>query len=1108
MNTDIRRTPILITTVLSRAAQGQSISSIWTVSEPMWKWLATCLLFVVCFVAPSLSQSRQAEQNIKLGIVIVQYQQGAYLGKAAYPPVLQVQSVERAFPFLNTLRGKRAQLASVQELERVYRVRYDAEISPNHAARIIEANPGVVYAEPQYRHSVSVFPVPIGGVRKQSPPMPNDPLFSNEGYMQMMEMTKAWEVVKGEDSDVVIAIVDSGTDWEHHDLRANLWENPGEIANNGIDDDRNGFIDDLHGWSFSDDTNNSRPLEGNNHGTAVAGAAVAVADNGIGLAGTSWNTKFMPIDVACGPNSRRFCYTWEGVLYAAINGAHIINASYGRLNYGPLRTDALTMRAALDLGSLVIASASNNDFEMGGYNPRSYPASYQETLSVCGTEGQSYQNAWNYGYGVDVCAAGVRVMTTDLNNQYRFWWGTSFAAPLVSGIAALVKTQFPEFSPVQIREQIRVTADEKIYQEHPPSYEGLLGRGYVNAYRAVTETDKVSIRMVEWEVTDREKGYCFRPSEQINITATFESFLADAENVTVEFVAKSPGIVFPSGNTFSVGSLPSGAKTSIDFSVMATPNFPYRSFLFIEPRIRISDGGVVSGSDAIELYVNPVELALHETATFSYTMTSEGNIGHTDTGEVWAHWHCEETLGQMDLKGDGLMDEAGLLVGIAPRTVAGSVFNVPECQFMRCPQSQDFVPVSSMQFLEDGSGEQVSRVTMTNKTNKLPPGLEIIQESLVNTQSQFEDGVLFRYTIRNQTSTAIKDLLIGLYFDSFGTGEYSMARYQDGNIERFFPNVNLDQEHNSRSGYVGFAVLSENARIHYRTYDSNEIGDLNQPEDVWEGLTGGIISPSRTGSGAGDAQLIGSGPYSVDVNSEVVVDFAMVYGENQNELVENAKRTLQLRNDRWIDVAAISAPTRLSVVEGDSIAFEVALKAKPSNEVTMTLSGHENTDLIPSPTILTFGVDDWSTAQTVTLSTVGDEDNVNDKVTLTITGSGGGYDGITQEVVITIADNLGVNIEELEQPMSLTLWGNYPNPFSETTRIEFDLPVPAQISVIVTDVLGRIVKSVPYGEFGAGHGHSLEISTGGLMSGVYYYTLRVDMDGELVERSKAMTIVR
>ncbi|MXZ17428.1 MAG: T9SS type A sorting domain-containing protein [Rhodothermaceae bacterium] len=206
--------------------------------------------------------------------------------------------------------------------------------------------------------------------------------------------------------------------------------------------------------------------------------------------------------------------------------------------------------------------------------------------------------------------------------------------------------------------------------------------------------------------------------------------------------------------------------------------------------------------------------------------------------------------------------------------------------------------------------------------------------------------------------------------------------------------------------------------------------------------------------------------------------------------------------------ATISAPTSITVSEGEAESFEVRLQAMPTDQVRITISGQENTDLRLTPTVLVFGLDNWSTAQTVTLNTVEDEDLVNDEVKLIITGSGGGYDGIRQELLVTIMDNLGVNIEESDLPLSVALWGNYPNPFSETTRIEFDLPAPAHVSVSVADILGRIVKNLSYGQFSAGGGHSVKINKGDLTSGIYYYTLKVDMDGELIERSKAMTIVR
>lgn len=958
---------------------------------------ALCVLFAFLLTLPV---SAQAPPDYEPGVVVVQFEPGEYLGKVSYPSTLQVQSVEQAFPFLGTLRGKRSQLSSIQELNRVHLVRYDADISPYTAAETIGSLPGVMYAEPEYRHSISA--VPIEEVRKQSPRPPNDPLFSNdsENYMQLMEMTKAWDVVKGEDAEVVIAIVDSGTDWEHPDLLANLWTNPGEIADNGIDDDENGFVDDLHGWSFSDDTNNSRPLQGNAHGTAVAGVAVAVADNGIGLAGTSWNAKFMPIDVACGPNTNWMCGTERGVLYAAMNGAHIINSSYGHYGYGPRRTADLSIRAALDLGSLVIASAMNAGVEMGGYNPRAYPAAHPETLGVCGTLYGIPRNVYNYGYAVDVCATGSRVQTTGLNNSYESWYGTSFAAPLVSGIAALVKTRFPEFTPVQIREQIRATADLGLYQVHPPSFEGLLGRGYVNAYRAVTETGKVSIRMVEWEVTDRENAYCLHPSEQINITATFESFLADAENVTIEFIAKSPHVVFPRGNTFSIGSLRSGEKTSIDFSVMATTGLPYRSFIFIEPLIRISDGSVVSGSDAIELYIDYVELALHETATFSYTMAPEGNIGYTDTDVFTESWQCEETKGQMYLKGTAFVHEAGLLVGTDSVTVAGSVLHRCPGDWAICKQSRDFAPSGSMQFVKDeNGGGQLSHVTMTNRTNKFPHELEFVQESLSNAQSHFEDLALFRYTIRNQSGSVIDGVHVGLFFRFLDGHDFGMAGYK-----KEIPYVTLDWDGYFPTpdvAYLGFAVLSERAPIHYKTYGSNE--RLIRPEDAWEGLTGGIIRPLGLGSEDETALVFGSGPYSIDAYSEVVVDFAMIYGENLNDLVENAQRAVRLKDDLWVDVP--------------------------------------------------------------------------------------------------------VSIEEAEIPQSFELWGNYPNPFTEATRLSFDLPWAARVGVEVLDVTGRRVHVQSPADLSAGWNQSIDLRLA-LPAGVYLYRLTADTPEGLQVRSGRFVQVR
>ncbi|MCY4672212.1 MAG: T9SS type A sorting domain-containing protein, partial [Bacteroidetes bacterium] len=211
------------------------------------------------------------------------------------------------------------------------------------------------------------------------------------------------------------------------------------------------------------------------------------------------------------------------------------------------------------------------------------------------------------------------------------------------------------------------------------------------------------------------------------------------------------------------------------------------------------------------------------------------------------------------------------------------------------------------------------------------------------------------------------------------------------------------------------------------------------------------------------------------------------------------------------DEADLVVPASVTVPEGDTQTFEVSLSGAPSSDVTVTISGHAGTDLAgtpPAPLSLTFTPVNYGAGQTVTLTAAADDDLANDAVTLTLTASGGEYAGVTAEVAVTIMDNMGLDTEETETPLSVALWGNYPNPLSNTTKIAFDLPAPAIISVTITDLLGRTVKMLPYGSFGVGKGHTVEIDAEDLPSGVYYYTLKVVMDDQVAKRSKAMSVVR
>ncbi len=226
-------------------------------------------------------------------------------------------------------------------------------------------------------------------------------------------------------------------------------------------------------------------------------------------------------------------------------------------------------------------------------------------------------------------------------------------------------------------------------------------------------------------------------------------------------------------------------------------------------------------------------------------------------------------------------------------------------------------------------------------------------------------------------------------------------------------------------------------------------------------------------------------------------------------------------DDNDVDGGGITVPSTLTVTEGSTVILEVKLAVAPTGDVAVIFSDDGDSGLTWSGTALsgdtlTFTTTNWNVAQavaltaaeTVTLKVAEDDDFWDDTEILMLTASGGGYDGVAAAITVTIMSNESLDISESELLQEVTLLGNYPNPLSDVANIEFDLPVPAQILVVITDMLGRTVKTLPYGWLEAGQAHTIKIDTARLTSGMYYYTLRVDMGGKVVQRSKSMTIVR
>ncbi len=322
-----------------------------------------------------------------------------------------------------------------------------------------------------------------------------------QAYLEQIYAREAWQLAGS--GEVIVAVLDDGVLIDHPDLAANIWTNAKEVAGNGIDDDFNGFIDDVHGYNFLD-TNTIVDPKGF-HGTAVAGIIGAVRDNAVGIGGLVKNVKIMPIVVADAKGVTNSTIVDRAIHYAADNGAHIINLSFsttGENGFFP-QLD-IPIQYAFDKGSVVVAAAGNGDVDTGiGINVNSRPQT-----PVCNTKrgsiaigvaalnnldvesgGKKIAKWSNYGNNcVSIAAPGTRLYTTvpaqfhKEGKLYASESGTSFATPIVAAAAALLKATFPLMRPGEIILRLLSSADP--IDDFNPDVRSQIG-GQVNIYRAL-----------------------------------------------------------------------------------------------------------------------------------------------------------------------------------------------------------------------------------------------------------------------------------------------------------------------------------------------------------------------------------------------------------------------------------------------------------------------------------------------------------------------------------------------------------------------------------------------------------------------------------------------
>jgi serine protease len=784
------------------------------------------------------------------------------------------------------------------DLTQFYRFHYSDGSDPRNVAKALQSTSAVEYAEPHYIRYVDFIP--------------NDTDYGRQWHLSKIQANDAWDVTKG-DASVIIGMVDTGVEWYHPDLAANIWTNSGEIPDNGIDDDHNGFVDDVHGWDFggSDGTPDNNPDEdAADHGTATAGLASAVTNNSVGIAGVGFQCKIMPVktsenDVRSTGGGALILFGFEGMVYAADNGASVINNSWGGTGYSLYEQEIIDY--VTSKGALVVASAGNN-----GSSDPFYPAGYAHVLAVAATSTADHRSIWsatassNYGVYVGVSAPGDTVWTTWKPSDYTLFTGTSPAAPIVSGTAALVKSLHPTWTPAQIAEQIRVTADP--IDNLNPDYVQQLGLGRVNAFRAVSDASSPGIQMTSYRLSSSISGNnegSLDAGDTVHLVGQFTNFLSPSMNAQAELSTPDRYITIIN-RAASLGRIPtldSVTNASNPFIFQVTPDVPenHNAVLYVN----FTDG-TYHDYTGISILLNPTYMD-QNINNITMTVTSKGALAFND--------YPDNTQGTGFLFHDGgeenLLYEGAFMAGTDASHVVDEARgdNAEAQDGDLLPQLRFTFPTPSRVSDQDGVGIFTDGGAGTNKI-----GLRITLNTFAFKDAPDNDYIILNYTLLNTTSSTIQNLYAGLYFDWDVGSVY-------GNIANYDPSRRLgyvyDTDPAGSQTYVGAALLSGGSPQFRAINNDNTVAgnpwgvyDGFTKDEKWQSLQGGT---THTQEGPADVSIvIGTGPLSIAANDSAIVGFALLAGLGLDSLQASVDAARQKWNATLTEVQRASAQIPLS----------------------------------------------------------------------------------------------------------------------------------------------------------------------------------------------------
>lgn len=790
----------------------------------------------------------------------------------------------------------------VDDLSRTYFIDYSSNYDPKTLSAKISGMSGVVYAEPHYVYYTEEIP--------------NDTLYGMTGqnYFEYQNFPEAWEISKSS-TDVVIAIIDSGVFYNHPDLvnklhRIEPQPSPASQALEAVENDSIGW--DF--WESGDIYAGEDPVQTNDpiarwsvHGTHVAGIAAAETNNGIGIAGTGYNVSFMPVK-AGGTQQypRQIPYGMNGIIYAALNEADIINCSFGGEGYSKFGQDAVTF--ATEQGSLVVASAGNT-----GSDVPFFPASYHGALAVGSADlpsnSQTDQKSdySTYGYDVDVFSTGRTVRSTgfeyDANEGiwtttpdslgYIFSTGTSMSAPIVSGLAALIKSQHPDWSPQRIAYQIRNTA-RPMDANHSSQFQYKLGRGVIDALAALTETmPGLEIMAIEFRNND---------GEMLNVG---EAGLAEITlinhgepaNPSVSISSLTDYVTILNG-TLDLGNMATNETRVIELGITIDEGYdlehtPVFNITFTDQNANYEDFSIQEYDDLLYQIISTDSLVM--------SFSNDGTIGFLNPFEQ------DGGIGFIPGGGENQLFEGGLII---QAEIEDTIY-VPNQVRFTDEISRHFSPVQNIGLRSPELADVEAFAEFNSSNHPVASDLKVEMETYAFEGELINQMVFVRYAVTNTSSKIYNNVYVGLFNDwDIGTVDGNNVGYSEPDSLIFaFDGENEEEPFVAvaHMGVISSALAIDNTSVmtleqaetrqdslNFGIYYENGVGGMDgfTIEEKKLALTAGI---EKTLLGSTDISIVtATGPFNLQEGGAVTVGFIYAYGEDLDEL----RRVVQAGRER------------------------------------------------------------------------------------------------------------------------------------------------------------------------------------------------------------------